>query len=158
VDRVGVFAPTGGGDIPQVTEKLSQKDRDALRALSYEAINVIPYNKEKPDKKRLLKNRRTAFIGLILPALPIGAFSLLVLLSFINNKVSSIIAVDKLILLTVLLSPIIYILGAIVSITALFKSEMKAIALIGVTLNIVALLIALLCFGSAVFIEVKLVI
>jgi hypothetical protein len=158
VDRVGVFTPTGGGDILQVTEKLSKQDHDALRALSYKVINVIPYNKEKPDKKRLLKNRRTIFIGLVLPTLWIGAFSFLVLLSLINIKVSSIIAADKLILLTVMLSPIIYILGAIVSITALFKSEMKKIALIGVTLNIVALLIALLCLGSSIFIEVKLVI
>ncbi len=104
-----------------------------------------------------MKNRKTVFVGLILPVLSIGTLSLLVLLSFINNKVNSVIAVDKLILLTALLSPVIYVLGAIVSITALFKSEMKATALIGVILNIAALLIALY-FGGAVLVEFKLVV
>ena len=104
-----------------------------------------------------MKNQKTALIGLILPSLPVGTFILLVLLSFINNTVSSIIAADKLILLTVGLSPVIYILGAIASIIALFKSEMKVIPFIGVALNI-ALLIVLLCFSELLFIEFEFVI
>jgi len=104
-----------------------------------------------------LKNQKTALIGLILPSLSVGAFILLVLLSFINNTVSSVIAVDKLILLTVGLSPVVCTLGAIISIIALFKSEMKITSFIGVVLNIV-LLIVLLFFSNPLFIEFKLVI
>ncbi len=105
-----------------------------------------------------MKNQKITLIGLILPSLPVGAFISLVLLSFtINNTISSIIAVDKLILLTVGLAPVIYILGAIVSIIALFKSAMKMAPFIALALNI-ALLIVLLCFSKPIFIEFEFVI
>jgi len=104
-----------------------------------------------------LKNQKIALIGLILPALPVGASILLVLLSFVNKTVNSIIAVDKLILLTAALSPLIYISGTIASIIALFKSEMKTAALIGIALNI-AMLIVVLYFSTPTFIEFEFVI
>jgi len=104
-----------------------------------------------------LKNQKTALIGLMLPYLVVGAYVFLVLLSFINNKINSIIAADKLILLTVGLSPAVYITGVIISIIALFKSEMKMIPLIGIVLNI-TLLIVLLCFSKPLLMEFKLVI
>ncbi len=105
-----------------------------------------------------MKNQKITSIGFILPSLPVGAFILLVLLSFItNNAISSIIALDKLILLTVALAPVIYILGAIVSIIALFKSTMKMAPFTALALNI-ALLIVLLCFSKPIFIEFEFVI
>ena len=102
-----------------------------------------------------MKNKKIALIGLILPSFPVGVFVLLVSLSFISNTVSSIIAVDKLILLTAALSPVIYTLGASVSIIALFKSEMKITAFIATALNI-ALLIVQLYFSKAVLMEFEL--
>lgn len=104
-----------------------------------------------------MKNQKAALIGLILPSLAVGAFALLVLISFINNTINSIIAVDKLILLTAGLSPAVYTLGAIISVIALFKSDMKITAFIGAALN-VALLIALLHFGNSFFMEFEFVI
>lgn len=104
-----------------------------------------------------MKNQKAALIGLILPSLAVGAFTLLVLISFINSTINSIIAVDKLILLTVGLSPAVYTLGAIISVIALFKSDMKTTAFIGAALNI-ALLIALLRFGNFFFMEFEFVI
>ncbi len=104
-----------------------------------------------------MKNKKIALIGLILPSFPVGVFVLLVSLSFISNTVSSIIAVDKLILLTAALSPVIYTLGASVSIIALFKSEMKITAFIATALNI-ALLIVQLYFSKAVLMEFEFVI
>ena len=103
-----------------------------------------------------MKNKKIALIGLILPSFPVGVFVLLVSLSFISNTVSSIIAVDKLILLTAALSPVIYTLGASVSIIALFKSEMKITAFIATALNI-TLLIVQLYFSKAVLMEFEFV-
>ncbi len=104
-----------------------------------------------------MKNQKAALIGLILPSLAVGAFALLVLISFINSTINSIIAVDKLILLTAALSPVIYTLGASVSIIALFKSEMKITAFIATALNI-TLLIVQLYFSKAVLMEFEFVI
>jgi len=103
-----------------------------------------------------LKNQKMALIGLTLPSLPVGTSVLLVLLSFISNTVNSIIAVDKLILLTAALSPIIYTLGALVSIIALFKSAMKITSVIGTSLNI-SLLIIQLYFSNAILMEFEFV-
>lgn len=104
-----------------------------------------------------MKNKKIALIGLILPSFPVGAFVLLASLPFISNTVSSIIAVDKLILLTAALSPVIYTLGASVSIIALFKSEMKITAFIATALNI-TLLIVQLYFSKAILMEFEFVI
>lgn len=105
----------------------------------------------------MLKIQKVALIGLILPSFPVGTSVLLVLLSFISNTVNSIIAVDKLILLTAALSPVIYTLGALVSIIALFKSEMKITAFIATALNI-TLLIVLLYFSKPILMEFEFVI
>ncbi len=104
-----------------------------------------------------LKKQKTALIGVTLPFFPVGAFVLLVLLSFVSSTLNSIIAVDKLILLTAVLSPLIYVLCAVVSVTALFKSEMKITASIGIVLNI-TLLIAYLYFSKAILMEFEFVI
>jgi hypothetical protein len=105
----------------------------------------------------ILRNEKTALIGVTLPFFPVGTFVLLVLLSFVSSTLNSIVAVDKLILLTVVLSPLIYVLCAVVSVAALFKSEMKMTASIGIVLNI-ALLIAYLYFSNAVLMEFEFVI
>ncbi len=104
-----------------------------------------------------MKNQKIVLIGLILPFFPIGASFVMVVIAFSNYELSSIIAVDKLILLTAALSPVVYILGAGASITALLKSEMKLAAMAGVVLNI-GLLIHLLYFSKAVLMEFSFII
>ncbi len=98
------------------------------------------------------QKEKAALTGLILPSFPILAFGLLVLLSLTNSTVSSIIVVDKLILLVVALSPVVYVAGAIISIIALVKSQMKITAFAGAAVNI-GLLIFLLYFGKSFLME-----
>lgn len=95
-----------------------------------------------------MKKQKAALIGLILPFLTIETILALALLSLTNITVSSAIAADKLILLTLGLSPLICILGGTVSIIALVKSEMKITAFVGALANI-ALLSFMLCFSAS---------
>lgn len=62
--------------------------------------------------------------------------------------------IDKLILVAAVLSPIVFTLGALVSIIALVKFGKNKDVLIGVVLN-VALLVVLLCCIKPFFIEFK---
>ena len=104
-----------------------------------------------------LKTVRIALIGVTLPFFPIGVSAVLVLVSFINPVINAIIAVDKLILLTAVLSPAVYISGAIISVTALFKSKKKTVAGIGLALNILMLIIQLY-FSKSVLMEFEFII
>jgi hypothetical protein len=95
-----------------------------------------------------LKKEKAALIGLILPFLTIETNLVLALLPLTNITVSSAIAVDKLILLMLGLSPLICILGGTVSIIAFVKSEMKITAFVGAVANI-ALLIFMVYFSPS---------
>ena len=101
-----------------------------------------------------LQKKLATLIGLRLPSYTIGIIALLILVSFGSYNISSIIFIDKLILLAVVLSPMVFTLGAIVSIIALVKFENKIAALTGIVLNI-ALLVALLYFIKPFLIEFK---
>ncbi len=101
-----------------------------------------------------MQKKLAALIGLRLPFYTIGIIALLIMVSFASYTISSIIFIDKLILLAVLLSPMVFTLGAIVSIIALVKFESKVASLIGIVLNIV-LLAALLCFIKPFLVEFK---
>lgn len=79
---------------------------------------------------------------------------MLILVSFASYTISSIIFIDKLILLVVVLSPMVFALGVIVSIIALVKFENKVASLIGIVLNM-ALLVALLYSIKPFLIEFK---
>ena len=106
-------------------------------------------------KTRILKNTKIALVGLTLPFFPTGALVLLTLLPFVNSSAGSVIGADKLILLTVgLLSPLVYISGAAISIVALLKSEMRITAFMGTVLNI-TLLSVLLYFSKSFLVEFK---
>ncbi len=96
----------------------------------------------------ILKKQKAALVGLIVPFFTMVVFILLALLSLTNRTVSSAIAIDKLILVIVGLSPVIYTMGAIVSITALVKSKMRITAFAAMVVNI-ALLIFMLCFRTS---------
>lgn len=104
-----------------------------------------------------MKKNKTALMGIVLAIVAPAATAVLVALSFVNTSVNAVIAVDKLILLTIGLAPFVYVLGIIVSITALLKPQMKTTALVAVALNI-ALLIGQLYFGRPFLMEFEFVI
>lgn len=96
-------------------------------------------------------------MGIVLAIVAPAATAVLVVLSFVNTSVNAVIAIDKLILLTIGLAPFVYVLGIIVSITALLKPQMKTTALVAVALNI-TLLIGQLYFGRPFLMEFEFVI
>lgn len=104
-----------------------------------------------------MKKNKTALMGIVLAIVTPAATAVLVALSFVNTSVNAVIAIDKLILLTIGLAPFVYVLGIIVSITALLKPQMKTTALVAVALNI-TLLIGQLYFGRPFLIEFEFVI
>ena len=107
------------------------------------------------QEEAMLKKQKSALIGLVIPFFPTLTFCSLALLALTNRTISSMIAVDKLILLTVALSPVVYGIGAIVSVTALAKSEMKITAFVGAAVNIV-MLIFLFYFRKSFLMEFEL--
>ena len=104
-----------------------------------------------------MKKNKLALMGIVLALVAPAATAVLAALSFVNTSVNAVIAVDKLILLTIGLAPFVYVLGIIVSITALLKPQMKTTALVAVALNI-TLLIGQLYFGKPFLIEFEFVI
>ena len=75
-------------------------------------------------------------------------------MSFIDRNSRFLIIADKLILVAILLTPIVFALGIIVSIIAAVQFEKKRIFLIGIVSNTV-ILFMLLCFIKAFFTEFK---
>lgn len=104
-----------------------------------------------------MKKNKMALMGIVLAIVAPAATAVLVALSFVNTSVNAVIAIDKLILLTIGLAPFVYVLGIIVSITALLKPQMKTTALVAVALNI-TLLIGQLYFGRPFLMEFEFVI
>ena len=104
-----------------------------------------------------MKKNKTALMGIVLAIVAPAATAVLAVLSFVNTSVNAVIAIDRLILLTIGLAPFVYVLGIIVSITALLKPQMKTTALVAVALNI-TLLIGQLYFGKPFLIEFEFVI
>jgi hypothetical protein len=103
-----------------------------------------------------LQRQNLTLVGIILPIVWVGTVALLILISFISSKVSSIIAAGNLILLTLIFSPLVYISGAIISIIALAASKMKKSPLLATGLNI-ALLVFWLCFNKFFLMELELI-
>ena len=94
-------------------------------------------------------------LGLILPFIPTLSFALLAIVSLTNDTASSAIAVDKLLLGMVVLSPVVYAAGAVLSLVALRRSDMKMTAAAGAIVN-TALLVLLLCFRQCFLAELGL--
>lgn len=95
-----------------------------------------------------MKNHKAALLGLRLPFLNIAIFAALVMLSLTSRTIGSAIAVDKIIVLAIVLSPFVYISGAVISIIALFKSPMKLMAIIAAAVNI-GMLVFMLYFSTS---------
>jgi hypothetical protein len=75
-------------------------------------------------------------------------------MSFIDRNSRFLIIADKLILVVILLTPVVFALGIIVSIIAAVQFGKKRIFLIGIVSNTVILFV-LLCFIKAFFTEFK---
>ena len=103
-----------------------------------------------------MQKQNLTFVGIILPSAWVGTAAVLVLFSFISNKVSSIIAAESLILLTLIFSPVVYITGATISIITLVTSKMKKTPLLAAGLNI-ALLVCWLYFSKSFLMELELI-
>ncbi len=102
----------------------------------------------------MLQKQKTVMISKTLPCVLIAVYALLTLLGFSNSKISAAVFLDKLIWIVVALLPVLFALGAIMSIVALFKSKKKSDALAGLIFNI-ALLIVILWFSPSFIAEFK---
>ncbi len=102
----------------------------------------------------MLQKKKTAMFSQTLPCVLITVYALLTLLGFSNSKVSAAIFLDKLIWIVAALLPVLFALGAIISIVALFKSKKKSDAVAGLILNF-ALLITILWFSPSFIAEFK---
>ena len=103
-----------------------------------------------------LNKHNMSFIGIALPSVWVGAIVFLVLISFLNRKVSSIIAAENLILLTLIFLPVVCITGAVISIIALAKSKTRKNAFCATVINI-ALLVCWVYFNKSFLIELELI-
>jgi len=112
-----------------------------------------------------LRRQNLVLVWIILPSVWVGMVVFLILMSFVSIKVSSIIFVENLILLTILFSPVVYITGTVVSIIASVtpaapsaqhgESEVKKTAFCAAGLNIV-LLVCWLYFYKPFMMELEL--
>ena len=96
------------------------------------------------------------FIGATLPSVWLGTAVFLILISFASTKVSSIIAAENLILLTLIFLPVVCITGAVISIIALAKSKTRKNAFCATVINI-ALLVCWVYFNKSFLIELELI-
>ena len=103
-----------------------------------------------------LQGQSLTIVGVILPVVWIGALVVLVLLSFISSQISSVIAAESLILLTLILLPVVCAAGAAISIIALTKSGEKRKPLLAAGLNI-AILVFWLFFSKSFLMELELI-
>jgi hypothetical protein len=88
----------------------------------------------------LLKQQQVTF-GIILPYVWTLVFISLVVISFISIKMSFFIRSENLILLTFILSPIVFTVGIIISVITMLKSGLNRNILFAIILNIILLCI-----------------
>ena len=90
-------------------------------------------------ESNLLHRRNLVLFGIILPSVWFGIFVVEILISFVDGKITSFIELEGLILLTIFFWPVVYIVGSVVSIIAIFKSGLKKDAIYAACLNIILL-------------------
>jgi hypothetical protein len=110
---------------------------------------------DEKSRENNLQQQKLTVVWVILPIVWVGMVASLILLSFISIKASSVISAENLILLTLLFSPIVYIIGAAFSIIAVVTSKMKKTAFLAAGLNI-ALLAWWLYFSKSFLMEFEL--
>ena len=82
----------------------------------------------------MLKQKQIT-IGIILPYVWTIVFLSLIIISFVSSQISYVIAVENLILLTFIFSPIIYITGIIISFVTMLKSGVSKNVLLAIVFN-----------------------
>lgn len=95
-----------------------------------------------------------ARLSLLLPVVILLSYSTLVFLSLISSPLSGAIKADKLALVLTLSSPGLYVVGLILAIISLFKSEMRLTAYVAAAVN-VTMLALFLCFGQSFLTELS---
>ncbi|MBN2588499.1 MAG: hypothetical protein JXA96_01450 [Sedimentisphaerales bacterium] len=103
----------------------------------------------------MLKQKHVT-IGIILPYVWTIVFLLLIIISYVSNKISSIIAAENLIMLSFFFSPGIYITGITVSLITLFKAGLSKNVLFALVLNSF-LLIVWFIFRKSFYIELNMI-
>ena len=104
-----------------------------------------------------MKKQNLIAISFTLPMVVIIAVAALMLPAFIGYPVSAIVAVDKLLMLTIIISPVVFGSALAASIIALLKTQAKKDAIIVAAINII-LLIGLLCLHKCFLFELKLMV
>jgi hypothetical protein len=103
----------------------------------------------------LLEEKQVTF-GIILPYVWTFVFACLIIISFINRKVSLFMETDKLILLTFIFSPLIFISGIIISFVTMLKSGLRRNVFFAIVFNIV-LFILWFVFRMPFYIEFNMI-
>ena len=85
----------------------------------------------------------------------ISVIVLLILLSFAGGTINSMLRMDRLILLALGLSPIMFILGAVLCIIALIGHRNKTKAVAGIIVNLVLLACLLYFFAAPFIVELR---
>ena len=88
----------------------------------------------------MLKQKQVT-IGIILPYVWTIVFLLLIIISYLSSKLSSVIAAQNLILLTFFLSPLVFISGIMISFITIIKSGLSKNTLFAIALNFILLAI-----------------
>lgn len=103
-----------------------------------------------------LQSGNLAILGIMLPGIWFGALAVLVLISFTSSQISSFIAAESLILLTLIFFPVICLACAAISIIALAGSGDKKKSLLAAGLNI-AVLVCWPYFSKSFLMELELI-
>ena len=101
-----------------------------------------------------MQNKKVELIAIKLPSITVTIYATLMMIAFTNNQIGSVIFLDKLILLIMVLLSLVCIIGAAVSIIALFKAKAKKTAVSAAILNI-ALIIMMIWMSKAFVVELK---
>lgn len=98
-----------------------------------------------------MKNQNLIAISFTLPNVVIIALATLMLLSAIGYPISAIAAVDKLLIITIIISPAILAIACVFSIVALLKTSAKKEAVIATVINIALLTVSLYLYKCFLF-------
>ena len=101
-----------------------------------------------------LKERTQVSIGIVLPVIWTVIFVFLVLVSFVSTKIPVAVSAESLILLTFIFSPLIFIIGFVVSLIRLAYSGINRNVLFAIVLNVI-LFVVWFIIRKSFYIEVE---
>ncbi|MCK4914310.1 MAG: hypothetical protein KAS69_06935 [Planctomycetes bacterium] len=98
-----------------------------------------------------MKNENLIAISFTLPNVVLIALATLMLLAAVGYPISAIAAVDKLLIITIIISPAILAIACVFSITALLKKTLKKEAVIATLINAALLAVSLYLYKCFLF-------